>query len=259
MTDKVLAFGVEPSVSKYRLRLARYPALAQSVTDYVSESAAEQPRLLDIGVGYGRTYRYVQQLGLADRIDWHGVDLRRLPKDEMAGAGAWNVSLANVEEGLPFPDDHFDVVIAEQILEHLQRPDRALQEICRVARPGAQVIIGVPIFPGPIARLRNAYIRLCPKTFAKSGSGHLQTFSLKDDSAPLLREHGTARGAKRTRISRAVRRSAAPPGELPLVVAMELLAGPQDSRSVRRGSVQARLSAAERSEQPITRAGHGSS
>ncbi|MDZ7670860.1 MAG: hypothetical protein U5Q16_16060 [Gammaproteobacteria bacterium] len=51
------------------------------------------------------------------------------------------------------------------------------------------MIIGVPIFPGPIARLRNAYIRHFPKTFAKSGSGHLQTFSLKTIRA-LLREHG---------------------------------------------------------------------
>jgi SAM-dependent methyltransferase len=45
---------------------------------------------------------------------------------------------------LPFPDGHFDRVIAAEILEHLPDDRRAMAEIVRVTAPGGLVAVTVP-------------------------------------------------------------------------------------------------------------------
>ena len=46
---------------------------------------------------------------------------------------------------LPYPDVHFDVVLANHILEHIDDDWRALAEIRRVLRPGGFAILQVPV------------------------------------------------------------------------------------------------------------------
>jgi SAM-dependent methyltransferase len=46
---------------------------------------------------------------------------------------------------LPYPDAHFDALIANHILEHIDDDWRALAEIRRVLRPGGFAILQVPI------------------------------------------------------------------------------------------------------------------
>ncbi len=48
-------------------------------------------------------------------------------------------------EKLTFPDDSFDVVITEDVLEHVRYPERAFAEIARVLRPGGAHIFTVPL------------------------------------------------------------------------------------------------------------------
>ena len=48
---------------------------------------------------------------------------------------------------LPFPDACLDLVVAYDVLEHIQDDDRAVQEMCRVLRPGATALIAVPADP----------------------------------------------------------------------------------------------------------------
>lgn len=44
----------------------------------------------------------------------------------------------------PFPDNEFDLVEADHVLEHLNHPLKALCEIHRIAKPGALVVVRVP-------------------------------------------------------------------------------------------------------------------
>jgi SAM-dependent methyltransferase len=46
--------------------------------------------------------------------------------------------------GLSFPDHHFEMVIANHILEHIPDDKRAMTELCRVLKPGGQAILQVP-------------------------------------------------------------------------------------------------------------------
>ncbi|MCC2657804.1 MAG: methyltransferase type 11 [Panacagrimonas sp.] len=48
-------------------------------------------------------------------------------------------------ETLPFPDAHFDLVCALDIVEHVEDDDGALAELARVAAPGAAVLLSVPL------------------------------------------------------------------------------------------------------------------
>jgi SAM-dependent methyltransferase len=44
----------------------------------------------------------------------------------------------------PFPDQAFERVVCSHVVEHLRNPRRAMQEIQRIARPGALVEIATP-------------------------------------------------------------------------------------------------------------------
>lgn len=47
---------------------------------------------------------------------------------------------------IPFEDNHFDVVLCNHVLEHVQDDLRALKEIQRVLRPGGWAILQIPFF-----------------------------------------------------------------------------------------------------------------
>lgn len=46
---------------------------------------------------------------------------------------------------IPFPDSHFDVVLCNHVLEHVDSDIKAMQEICRVLKPDGFAILQVPI------------------------------------------------------------------------------------------------------------------
>jgi SAM-dependent methyltransferase len=90
-------------------------------------------RVLEVGSGDG------YQLELLRRRFEHvfALDLGHCPKDvpDFAFASA---------EHLPFPDQTFDLVTSNCVLEHVHDRQRARQEILRVLRPGGYVAHVVP-------------------------------------------------------------------------------------------------------------------
>lgn len=53
-------------------------------------------------------------------------------------------------QAIPYPADHFDFVLANHVLEHVQDDARALREIFRVLRPGGHAILQTPYASGLI-------------------------------------------------------------------------------------------------------------
>ena len=45
---------------------------------------------------------------------------------------------------LDYPDDTFDLVTAIEVLEHIEELDQALEEICRVFKPGGRFAFTTP-------------------------------------------------------------------------------------------------------------------
>lgn len=70
-----------------------------------------------------------------------GVDVER--KFSPAARAAGGVLVGDAQR-LPFPAETFDFAAAFHSLEHVADPNPALDEICRVLRPGAWLYAGVP-------------------------------------------------------------------------------------------------------------------
>jgi ubiquinone/menaquinone biosynthesis C-methylase UbiE len=55
---------------------------------------------------------------------------------------AYEVIGCNLEEGIPLPDDSFDIVVALDVVEHLEQAHFIVQDMMRVARKG--IIVSLP-------------------------------------------------------------------------------------------------------------------
>jgi SAM-dependent methyltransferase len=86
--------------------------------------------------------------GLRPRLPLEGtefVDISEPALAKLRERGA-SVTLSQVS-ALPFPNDSFDLVCALDIVEHVDDEDGALREITRVTKPGAVLLLSVPLHP----------------------------------------------------------------------------------------------------------------
>jgi SAM-dependent methyltransferase len=95
--------------------------------------------LLDCGCEDGGfTLRVAARAGIEGEI--HGVEMHG-PAAEAAARGGVRVTRADLDLGLPYTDGRFDIVHANQVIEHVHDTDRFLREIRRVLRPGGTVLL----------------------------------------------------------------------------------------------------------------------
>jgi SAM-dependent methyltransferase len=93
--------------------------------------------LLDLGAGAG----IVTQMdfrGFARRIC--GVD----PDERVVGNPYLDEGKVGVGEAIPYEDASFDVVIADNVLEHLAAPEAVFSEVARVLKPGGRFLVKTP-------------------------------------------------------------------------------------------------------------------
>ncbi|MBV9174160.1 MAG: class I SAM-dependent methyltransferase [Chloroflexi bacterium] len=95
-------------------------------------------RILDIGCGLGMYVSRFRQFS----DDVYGVDI---DPDKVAHASEWlpNLRVSPAEE-LPFDDDSFDVILLNEVIEHVDDDRQAILEAFRVLAPGGHVIIYAP-------------------------------------------------------------------------------------------------------------------
>jgi SAM-dependent methyltransferase len=175
-----LAFGVDDTRAQlYSLRQSRYQALAFDIQEIAGRYAAKGARLkvLDIGVNDGIAKKYLDAWPNSKHIDLYGADIEEgnIHRRE-AWAGFWT---GDFMDGYPdIPSDTFDVVICEQVLEHLPRLETAVRTLERVLRPGGTLFVGVPIFPFGLHLARRHVVPIIDKLnpWARH-RGHVQAFS----------------------------------------------------------------------------------
>ncbi|WP_048150686.1 class I SAM-dependent methyltransferase [Palaeococcus ferrophilus] len=104
-------------------------------------------RILDVGVGTGSKIEW-----LVEKNEVYGLEINEVAISRAKKRGI-NVIKANIEERFPFEDKSFDLVICSQVLEHLVRPYKTLQEINRVLKPKGIFIVDVPNHFGLLSRI----------------------------------------------------------------------------------------------------------
>ena len=141
-----------------RLREALEPAsLAGRIYEF-SSSAGQ--RILDVGAGNGfvmSRYACVGASVLGVELTARGVDLCRR-RFEVEGVNAF-VTQADAEH-LPFTDESFDHVTSMGVLHHVPDPERAIDEIHRVLRPGGRLTLMLYHRNSAMYRLRFPLMRL---------------------------------------------------------------------------------------------------
>ena len=132
----------------------------------LASTCVSAPKILDFGSGQGQLIALALERG----VDVYGVDVPGIQTSD-------RVKLI-VDDRIPFADCYFDVVISNQVFEHIRHPRGFISEIHRVLKPGGTFIALFPDntiwFEGhvglyfvhwmaPSSKLLRAYLILCHK------------------------------------------------------------------------------------------------
>jgi SAM-dependent methyltransferase len=98
--------------------------------------------ILEIGCSGGPLLQRLRSVGYTQLT---GIDISEAGIAVAQQRGIPNVSCMDGTK-LAFPDASFDLVVASDVLEHIQDEAQALQEWARVLRPGGRLLVFVPAF-----------------------------------------------------------------------------------------------------------------
>jgi SAM-dependent methyltransferase len=135
-------------------------------------------RVLEVGSG---AHGLVFFMGLPNAI---GVD--PLAAEYTALFPYWQSRVKTVSafgEALPFPDESFDIVFSDNVVDHAERPDLIVQEIARVLAPGGIVYFTVNVHHrvyGLASRLHALTQRLGPRYEIAAFADHTVHFTPRE-------------------------------------------------------------------------------
>lgn len=107
----------------------------------------KEGKVLDVGCAYG----FMLQR-FPDTFEKFGVDIseyaigeakKRFPKDMLKNKRI-TLKVSGVEDGLPFPEHFFDIVICNDVIEHLDDPRAALGNMGKVLKTGGILYLNTP-------------------------------------------------------------------------------------------------------------------
>ncbi len=118
-----------------------YVSRRQLVCQFILSVRPPQPLILcDIGCGTGATMKQLLPFGRVIGIDLSPLALGCCLQRKLTGL------MKARAENLPLRADSIDVMVATDILEHLEDDIAALREFHRVLKPGGFAVITVPAF-----------------------------------------------------------------------------------------------------------------
>jgi len=122
-----------------------YGPLMEAYAKKLSDTSS----VLDVGCGPICAARFLEQ-GEKTYLDPLLDDFRRtypgkLPKGKY---------LVIAAENIPEPDASFDIILCIDGLDYVINPEMALHEIARLLKPTGTLILGLPVFPSLLVRLR---------------------------------------------------------------------------------------------------------
>lgn len=151
----------------------------QIVTRYAEEhlKTCQKGIVLDLAAGQGDDLRNIRSNYNGD-CDLYALDAYPPNVKRLREMGV-NVYASDIERQIfPFEDGFFDVIIANQILEHCKELFWIFTEVQRVLKPGGVFIVGVPNLAASHNRLM-LMLGMMPPCIETLGS-HVRGFTYKD-------------------------------------------------------------------------------
>ena len=140
-------------------------------------------KVLDLGCSSGLVAESIRQRG-------HEVTGVELTEMESVRDRVDRLVIANLEDGIP--DEvgvGYDVAVAGDVLEHLRAPERILEELHTVLRPGGSVVLSVPNFSHWYPRFRVLFGQFDYDNRGILDRGHVRFFTRRSINR-MLRETG---------------------------------------------------------------------
>ncbi|MFA6411701.1 MAG: class I SAM-dependent methyltransferase [Syntrophales bacterium] len=131
---------------------------------------------LDVGCGGGENTIFIAHKLNIPLADVYGLDIDS-PCVKITGHLFQFLTIDLEKEALPFHDNMFDLVICNQVFEHLKNFLQIFNEIIRVTNPAGYIMIGIP----NLAHLINRYLLLFGRQPMCIGilSSHVRGFTHK--------------------------------------------------------------------------------
>lgn len=136
-----------------------YPSSPRVLEALLRHLPGEGARVLEIGAGTGRDAAALAARGhrvVALDRSAGALPLMARAHPELVGRGLVGGDALH----LPFPDETFDAVFHQGVLEHFGNPVAFLAENRRVTRPGGLVVVDVPQTWHPWTALKRAALRV---------------------------------------------------------------------------------------------------
>ena len=132
---------LSPIQEFYERKYTEGTEIPRSSKQYTIECvpASGSLRILDVGCGSGLNSRALAAMG--HRVC--GVDLSEAAIEQYRGYGFEGYA-GDIEAGLKYPDDSFDVVFCSEVIEHMTSPAELVAEMKRVLAPGGQLVLSTP-------------------------------------------------------------------------------------------------------------------
>ncbi|HTQ18359.1 class I SAM-dependent methyltransferase [Mycobacterium sp.] len=123
-------------------------------------------RIIDVGCGRGDTVAWL----CAQGWDAYGIDISpeyiQRGREYLArqGASPERLQLLNDDTTYPFPDGMFDVVLSDQVIEHVADLELFASEVARISAPGACGLHNFPAKWRPVeTHLLSPFVHWLPK------------------------------------------------------------------------------------------------
>ncbi len=119
------------------------PIIANWSAEALTLNTNSLPKVLDIGCGPGQDLENVRK-AFAKPCELYGIEYysEHVKTCEQKGI---HIAGLNIErDNYPYPDEFFDVVIANQVLEHVKDLFYVVSEMSRIVKKEGTIIIGIP-------------------------------------------------------------------------------------------------------------------
>lgn len=130
-------------------------------------------KILDLGCSNGELLAYLTKNNLVMGLDISPEAIK------LAKKRGYQAKVFDISRKLPFPDEFFDFVVAEDILEHLTDTDFVLSEINRVLKKEGKFLLCFPNVNNFASYWLMFFGDLPPMMSARYRSVHLRDFTLR--------------------------------------------------------------------------------
>ena len=111
------------------------------VDEFLGEDGLRGRQVLDVGAGLGHFSERMQQKGAVVTAADIGEGLLRRVREKV-GCDCRQVDALRLVE--TFGENHFDIVLSSECIEHTPSPTDALRQMCRVLKTGGKLSISTP-------------------------------------------------------------------------------------------------------------------